>query len=468
MTSNRVQSAIFSRLAGWGKVDFRLLALALIISRVLVLVVRVVLLPGRGDPNDLRYFLDLARMSDQGLYPYINFWAEYPPVFPWIIIGAYKLSLLVAAGATAERLFYVLLIGFLIACELCVFWLLYRLATLLQRSEITIRRPRLARPPQIRSAEGPVWGSGAGAFLAGGPALYSALLYLALFVPGYLWTGWFDVLPVCLYLTALYLLLTGRERWSAAAVGLGIVSKLFPLMALPIALCTLRGLRRQAIYAAISGSVVLLFSVPFFLVDPSMTLASVHTAFVRPSWETIWALFDHYYGYGMVAPLAQHLDVASAQWAVHGSTLPWSLITGAFGLAFAVFYLRAYGRYAVNRPRQVLAGAAFTLTLLILYSRGYSPQYITWIAPLLVILYPNRQGAFYLGLWGALNVVEILLYISFFPDQHWILFLTVTARTVLLVLLASGFLKQALSPGLQPLALARARSMLRHGRRSDA
>jgi hypothetical protein len=178
-----VQSAIFSRLAGRIKIDFRLLALALVISRVLVLVVRVVLLPGRGDPNDLRYFLDLARMSDQGLYPYINFWAEYPPVFPWIIIGAYKLSLLVAAGATAERLFYVLLIGFLIACELCVFWLLYRLATLLQRSEITIRRPRLVRPPQIRSAAGAGCGSGAGAFLAGGPALYSALLYLALFVP---------------------------------------------------------------------------------------------------------------------------------------------------------------------------------------------------------------------------------------------------------------------------------------------
>lgn len=463
-----MQSARFSRLTGRVKIDFRLLALALVISRVLVLAVRVALLPGLGDPNDLRYFLDLARMSDQGLYPYIHFWAEYPPVFPWIIIGAYKLSLLVAAGATAERLFYLLLIGFLIACELCAYWLLYRLASLLQRSEITIRRPRLARPPLTRSGPGGVWSLGSGAVLSGGPALYSALLYLALFVPCYLWTGWFDVLPVCLYLAALYLLLTGREHWSAVAVGVGIVSKLFPLMALPIALCTLRGLRRQASYAAIAGSVVLLFTAPFFLLDPSMTLASVHTAFVRPSWETIWALLDHYYGYGRVAPLAQHFDVASAQWAVHGSTLPWALITGAFGLLFALFYLRAYGHYAISRPRQVLAGAAFTLTLLILYSRGYSPQYITWIAPLLVILYPNRQGRSYLGLWGALNLVEILLYISFFPEQHWILFLTVTARTVLLILLAWGFLKQALSPGVQPLALARARSMLKHGRRSEA
>ena len=297
-------------------------------------------------------------------------------------------------------------------------------------------------------------------------ALQSPLLYLALFVPCYLWTGWFDVLPVGLCLAALYLLLTGRQRWSAAAVGLGIVSKLFPLMVLPIALCTLRGLRRQVSYAAIAASLVGLFTVPFLLAEPSMTLASIHTAFVRPSWETIWALLDHYYGYGMVAPLAQHLDVTSAQWAVHGSTLPWGLIGGVFALLFALFYLRAYGHFSIDRPRQVLAGMAFTLVLLILYSRGYSPQYITWIAPLLVILYPNRRGAFFLGIWGVLNLIELLLYISFFPEQHWMLFVTVIVRTVLLILLAAGFLKQALSPDLQP--LARARSLLKHGRRSEA
>ncbi len=468
MTSSRAQSVVHSRLAGPVRIDFRLLVLALVITRVLVLIVRVVLVPIPGDPNDLRYFLDLARMSDQGLYPYIHFWAEYPPVFPWLIVGTHKLSLLVAGGVTAERLFYTILIGFLIACESGVFWLLYRLALLLQRSELTIRRPHLMRPPVLRSDSGLAGSPASGALASSGPALTSPFLYLLLFVPGYLWTGWFDVLPVCLYLAALYLLLTRRERWSALAVGLGIVSKLFPLMVLPIALCTLRGFRRQLRYATIAGGTVLLFTLPFVLIDPSMTLASVRTAFVRPSWETIWALMDGYYGYGRVAPLAEHVNVASAQWIAHNSTLPWGLIGGGFGLAFALFYLRAYGHYTVNRPRRVLAGVAFTMTLLILYSRGYSPQYITWIAPLLVILSPNRQGAFCLGLWGALNVLEALLYISLFPQQHWMLVLAVTVRTILLVFLATAFLKQALSPGTRALALTRARSLLRQGRRSAA
>jgi hypothetical protein len=262
-------------------------------------------------------------------------------------------------------------------------------------------------------------------------------------------------LPTVLFLLGLYLLLTGRERGSAVAAGLGIVSKLFPIILIPVAFCTIPGIRRRLRYVAVVGAVLALFTLPFLAANPPMVMASVRTAFTRPSWETVWALLDRYYGYGVVAPLAEHLNPASATWVVHGTNLPNSAITLAFGMLFALFFWRFWG---ANRPRQVLAGAAFVLTLLLLYSRGYSPQYLIWIAPLIAILYPNRQGVYYLAAMGLLNLIELPVYISLFPDQHWLLVVTVVSRTILLLVLGWGFLREALPPRVPALPLRRASS----------
>jgi len=46
------------------------------------------------DWSDFVYYHQVASLSAQGYYPDIQFWVEYPPLFPWLAVGAYQLSLL--------------------------------------------------------------------------------------------------------------------------------------------------------------------------------------------------------------------------------------------------------------------------------------------------------------------------------------------------------------------------------------
>lgn len=397
-----------SRFSQWIRGDFRLLLVGLILSRLLVLPWRVSLLVGSAKYYDYRHYFELAQMSAQGFYPYVHYWMEYPPVFPWLVVAAYKVSVWLATGPAAEACFYALISGLLVACEVGSFVLLYRLARVLSGPETAWR---------------------------------SALLYLLLFVPVYLWTGWFDSLPTFLLLSALYLLITQRERLSAVAAGLGLVTKVFPALALPLALCSLPGWPRKLVYSAIVAGVVGIIVLPLLVVNSAMLWVSVQAMLGRPSWETVWAILEGYYGGGAVARFAQRLDPASAIAGSHASSLPWALVTLVFGLLYLVFY----GRFWGTRNRlPIIAAAGFTLHLLLLYSKGYSPQYLTWLAPLLVIVFPNRRGAVYLGLLSLINLLEYPGYFHFFPEQHALLAGIVLARAALLIIVALDYLARAL------------------------
>lgn len=420
---NSIQ-AKFERLV---RVDLRFLLIVLIASRVSFLLIRVWMLVNTGSPADFRYWLDIARMSDRGLYPHLNFWMEYPPVFPWMAVAVYRVSALLASGVAAAAWFYFLVGLILVACEVGVVLLLYRLALLLMSNADTARR--------------------------------SAWLYVLCFVPGYLWSGWFDNLPTLLFLSSLYLLLTERRHLSALAAGLGLVTKLFPILMLPLALASLRKIRAQIGYllaAVLLAGFVLL---PFLLASRTMFFASLRNMASRPSWETVWAVLCGFYGYGLVAPLAEHLNPATAVWGNHADPLPWGLITLTFGFIYLLFYKGIWG---VRQRAQLVAAAAFGITLLLIYSKGYSPQYLTWVAALIVVLFPNRRGVIYLGGLSLLNLMELPGYFSFFPGHPELFVVTVLARTGVLVLLASDCLALALSG--KPLLVLTLRSWSRRQR----
>ena len=54
--------------------------------------------PGAGNNfgilGDFPYYMQIGELSSRGLYPVISYWMEYPPIFPWLVTGVYKLSLL--------------------------------------------------------------------------------------------------------------------------------------------------------------------------------------------------------------------------------------------------------------------------------------------------------------------------------------------------------------------------------------
>ena len=42
--------------------------------------------------GDYPYYYELARLSDRGLWPYLHYWMEYPPVFPLLSTVVYRLT----------------------------------------------------------------------------------------------------------------------------------------------------------------------------------------------------------------------------------------------------------------------------------------------------------------------------------------------------------------------------------------
>jgi hypothetical protein len=103
-----------------------LLALFLVFRLLTLLLLR----PGGyiRDWSDFDTFLGIAATSDYGLYPFLHYWLEWPPLVPWLAVGAYQLSLLCPPW-TDQRLWFTLILGSVfLLFEAGNFVLLYRIA----------------------------------------------------------------------------------------------------------------------------------------------------------------------------------------------------------------------------------------------------------------------------------------------------------------------------------------------------
>ncbi len=271
--------------------------------------------------------------------------------------------------------------------------------------------------------------------------------------------GWFDTMPLFFMLLGLDLLLS-KSRWgwptSAVAVALGFLVKLTPVLVVPIAVRWLGAklswqaarsewfdrrspgnLLRPAIYTAIFFGVV--GGLGYWLSNGNLALgfSSFHIQSIRPPWQSVWALIDGYYGYGLV-PLDMRNLVAfeSYQWE---SRIPWSLVT----LAFVGLYLWLYTRrYDWERIRTPIVFTAVSMIWILLYSKGWSPQFLVWVLAFVVLLNPSMHTILVAIALSLLNGIETYVYLMMLPDEHWIMAATVILRTVLLILLATEFLGQ--------------------------
>ena len=398
------------------------------------------------DWSDFDTFLGIASTSDYGLYPFVHYWLEWPPLVPWLAVGAYRLSLLIPPCSDDYRLWFVLILGGIFALfETGNLVLLHRIAGRLygepsgdsdQRSAVSDQPPAPPIAPDMTYAQPttqyatrtpPPWLSSA--------AARPVLLYALLFVPLYAMLGFFDTIALFCWLLALDWLLRDRLLSSAAALGAGFLVKLTPIVAVPVAMRRLAqlaenrraGLRDGALYAVGCALTILVILLPFALTRPAWLLAAARAVAGRSSWETVWAVMEGYFGFGAVG--GDRLNPAETAFAVHPSTLPWALI----GLAFAAFYLLMWTRPAdYRKPRAVVGLTGFTVTLFLLYSKGYSPQFLVYLLPFVVLLFPNGRGVAYALLLTLLNVLEQPVYFVLVPQAGWLLTGIVAARWVTL------------------------------------
>lgn len=370
------------------------------------------------DWSDFDTYMGIAGLSDFSLYPFLDFWLEWPPLVPWLMVGAYKLSLLLPPWPDDPRLWFVLIVGVvLILFEVGNFVLIYRLAR------------RFIQTPLLLSRV--MW------------------LYAGLFPPVYAMLGFFDTVALFFMLLTLELLLADRRLLSAVSIGVGFMVKIVPIFMLPVALRRLWFQYRHnhrdmgiemGLYLVIVGLTMVVLLAPFIIIPVldgghQWWITSFRSMLGRSAWETVWAVADGYYGFGAVG--GDRLNWAETNFAINHAPQVAGWLWGVISLAFAVLYIFIFTRPAnYNQPRNVIALGGLTVAIFMLWSKGYSPQFLVYLLPFIILLFPYGRGLTYALVLTALNVLEQPVYFVLLPQAMWLLTLVVIVRFLVIAIIA--------------------------------
>jgi uncharacterized membrane protein (UPF0136 family) len=320
------------------------------------------------------YYYDMAKYSDQGQYPFINFWFEYPPIFPYLAIAVYKLT---ALGKESFEYFNRVLTLAVLPFDILTLTNLYRIA----------RR---------------VYGTAT--------AVRVSWIYTLLLLPAYYWWHGPDPILVAMTLQSLYWLLAGRFGASAFALAIAIATKFTPAFLVGTALRFIATRRQLILYLTILLGILALIFVPFLIVSPTYTIASFQSLLSVSSWETIWALIDGNFTYGNVGLMPRHFDPVMAGAPVYNpAAVPGWLTLLVFGALFLVVFTRPVDR---ANPRQMLVFTCIVLMLFLLWSKGWSPQWATLVIPFFLLVYPNWRGLLLSLVLTFVGLLDSLLILS--------------------------------------------------------
>ncbi len=355
---------------------------------------------------DIGDYLRWGALADSGLFPFVHYWSEYPPLFGWIMIGLYRLSTLLPAWKFDQRLWLAVVLQIaLTLCDVGSVILIYVIARRLGSKARAVR---------------------------------TAALFAASFIAAYAASSWFDTAPAFFMLLAVYLAL--RDQWigSGVVVGIGIMTKVIPLVVVPLTLRRIAALRPLLRYTVALSITVLVVGLPFFVVRSDFILAFLRSTFNRPTWLSVWALFDGNYQYGVAVPIIERFSAATIGTPPQ-TQLPWPLINIAFVAIFLFIYTR---RADWRKPANSIALGGLTVNLFLLWSKGFSGQFIVYAFPFLVLLMPNLRGVLYTALLSVLWVAEWPLAFMPLENQNWFIAWLVLARTAILIALCVEYAAQ--------------------------
>jgi len=228
----------------------------------------------------------------------------------------------------------------------------------------------------------------------------------------------FDLWPAALAVLALATLLWRRYVAAAVLLGLAIGAKLWPVVLLPLAIVWLvrtRGPRAASYWSGGVISVLALVFVPFAVLSPGGIAHSFDVQFARPlQLESLG---------GSILIAAHHLAGTTLGVATtYGSqnllgpgTRAVALATSIAGpLALAAVWV-AFARGPATSERLVTHAAA-AIAMLLAFGKVFSPQYLMWLVPF-VLLVPGLRGV----AAAALLVGALALTQSWFPHHYWAL-----------------------------------------------
>lgn len=354
--------------------DVRLLVILFISFRLLLLIVyQPMLLDGveRGlsAGGDQAYYFGLAALSAQGLYPFVDWWSEFPPVWSHLTVLVYQL------GGDHYTGWMMVIAQIMLAFDLGILLLIRRIGGLLH-----------------------------------GPATGAALAWVyALLAAPFVFLYWtFETIVAFWLLLGLWWLLRGRDHASAVAAAIGALVKFTPALLLG-AVWRYRGPRRALIYMALTLGIFGAAYIPLLLRDAPMTLPSLAAQFNKASYQTVWALLDGNMTTGIFGDITDRLHPARA-YVLNGRP---AVVPGLVRLAAAA--LIGLAAFALTRrfdDEGLVAFVGLTLLIFFLQAQGWSPQWVVQIIPLMLLAFPTRTGVLLIVILSTLVFAEYpLLFI---------------------------------------------------------
>ena len=264
-----------------------------------------------------------------------------------------------------------------------------------------------------------------------------------MFAPfAFMWWN-FDSLMTFFLLLGVWYLIRKQETRSAVALAIGILVKFVPALVFG-AIIRFRDTQTALRTIAISLGVVVLVYLPFFASNAELTTVSLTAQFGKASYQTVWAIVDGNYGTGNFGSVESHLTAEGVnEVGKNPAQIPAWLrlgIAGAIGL-FVFVRTRRFDNIGL------VAFVGITLIIFYLQSQGWSPQWLTQIIPLTLLVFPTREGVLVTVLLSLMAFIEYpFLFIRtgdtggvisgslFMP---WVI--VVVGRTLLLIGLAVAF-----------------------------
>ena len=221
----------------------------------------------------------------------------------------------------------------------------------------------------------------------------------------------FDLFPVALLLAGLLLLVRDRPRAGLAVLGLGAMTKAFPLLAVPLALAWLvaRGRRREAWQGALAcTAVIAVVTGAAIAASPRGVADAVRYHLDRPvQVESSPAL------------VLRGLDAAGAGEArsvssyrsdglLHPASAVVTSVFAAVFVALVALLSLALGR-GTAAARELVIAALATCVAFAVFGKVLSPQFFIWLVPLGALAFAWRLHA----LAGAVAIAAVLTQIEF-------------------------------------------------------
>lgn len=215
--------------------------------------------------------------------------------------------------------------------------------------------------------------------------------------PAILTTGLINWDALVVTLTSVALLAWSRRKhaWAGVWLGLAVAAKLYPLLLLgPLFVLALRTGKWREFFATLGGAVGawLVVNLPVMIWAPE-------------GWLYFWT-----FNVGRGADLGSiwyALDLA-------GITIPALSTVETLLLLFGALGIGALLLFAPRRPR-LAQGAFLIVALFLVVNKVYSPQYVLWLLPLLVLARPKWLD------WAIFSVAETLYFVAIWAHLDGVL-----------------------------------------------